>query len=981
MRRSSHWIRFSTAMLVVAYCILSGGVAPPLASADPRLSVRLEPAANQVSAGDNLTYDAFLQCSIPGDCQNVQVRFTPPPGMSGPGEIVRPLPPGVTNVVVEPDGTVVVTYDHVGVGESSQVSVTWPTANYYTKPGEQPVTMTATTDNGDGTPSTDNASIDVVAKPKPTIRKDGPARATLGSDVTYRVFAQHDGSSTGMLALENARMVDTLPPGVEFVSATPPGVTYDPATRTLTWPIDTNPDRPGNQFDGSQQLQYSITVKVTDPALVGTSIVNHARIDGTPFGGGDDRTWATDDASTEIITGGGESGFQGSKRARDTGVAHGQLTYFDIYAQNTGHTTADVVITDPMPAGLDATEASLGDQATGQPLTGAATVLVSYADGSTRTVNWPADSSGGRVDVTKAGTRVTKLVVTVPGTVPSGGVTMTVTGRANINELGDLTTDDKGNKIGRFTNCATIEATFPTGPPYTENSCATVQVSERSSAPSLDKSTNGAPVGPGNALTWTVGFTNDSAYTDASPLTPKFYDLLPPELTYVAGSWKLAAGQPDFCPTGDKYAVRVEPNYLDGRAALVAVAADGATIPARNSRCAYTFETTVNPGTASGTYGGDPANPLTYKGNVAYLYDKSATTYPDSYGKRTPDGRDVDKNGNTTEGVASATGNFAVASSSALSVSKEVKGDSDADFLPSAETPGNADKVGRSTVSGTVDYRVKLGNLGNTPLTKLVAYDLLPSPEAPGVTDGRYGDNSKNPSVWRPTLTGPIGTGGAPVTITYSTKVDPCRPEMDNTAAHTAPFYCGGVVDPTFLPAAQVTDWSAIRAVRFDFGAHVFTGGQTFAFTWSMKVPDRLPGGAAFVGGERTWNRIAVQGDRVNQSTGDTTPLLATEAPWVVDSVLPPPVPPTTTPPTPPPTTTPPTTVPPTTVPPVTGTTEPPAVTTAVTTEPPPGEPDYEQPPGEDLAWTGVSVVGLLCLAVALLIGGFVLVRRFRRRV
>jgi hypothetical protein len=384
------------------------------------------------------------------------------------------------------------------------------------------------------------------------------------------------------------------------------------------------------------------------------------------------------------------------------------------------------------------------------------------------------------------------------------------------------------------------------------------------------------PVGPGGVIGWTLIVHNDPGDNGSSPLRPQVVDLLPPQLSYVAGSFALASGQPSECPAASKFDVTTVASSSRSRTALRAYAKRGVTIPAGDTTCEYKFTTGVALDAASGTYTGDPAT-RSYRGNLVALYDADKPLLSD-----VPDTGDFDADSNTTEKLAIAAEDFTIVQSSALFVNKEVKGDLDTAFLSAIDGP----PLGTSSVGGTVAYRVRVGNLSDKQLTHLVAYDILPAPHTKGLTSGRYGDPAV--SEWRPVLTGPIPAPAGPVTITYSVKADPCRPELDNALKHTASFYCGGSVDPSFVAAAAVTDWSAVRSVRFDFGSRIFASKEVETFTWTMKVPDTEADGSAFEGGERTWNKVAAQGDRL-ESTGAVTPLLATEPTWVIDQVLVPP--------------------------------------------------------------------------------------------
>ncbi|MGA4841426.1 LPXTG cell wall anchor domain-containing protein [Streptomyces sp. G45] len=864
----------AVAVLVAALSALALVPYDSAARADPRMSVRLDPGTSPVPSGDHVTYNGFIQCSIPGDCQDVTVTFTPPPGASGKGVVSQPYPPGVTGVTANDDGTVTVTYSSIASGQSSQLTVSWPTEDYWTPPGDQRATMTATAANGDGTPSTDDAAVQVTAEPNPAISKEGPSTARPGETITYKVTATNDPRNTnrprGNLALENTVLTDVLPEGVDLVDATPAGYTYDAATRTLTWPVDTEPDRPGDQLAQVKTYPYGVVheirVKVPDDATDGTTLTNTATISGDPHGPSTEKITESDTADTVIGTGSGEVSGTLDKSVDTPLAADGQRVSYVLRFANTGTDPADARVTDALPDGFDGETLSLSTP-TGGAYTGPWTVTVTRRDGTTETVTPDSQT----IALSDYGD-VVAVRVDVPDLAARTNLIVQIAGKADGSEL--------PGGSGDIDNCAQLDLTGASGT-ANEESCTSFHIEPEVSQPDLSKSTDPTPVGPGGSHTWTVTLRNDRYRTGSSPLRPRFVDLVPRQLSYVTGSWTLADDQPDYCPAADRYTETVSEGP-DGRTRVELTAEPGAEIPADDSACVYTFRTLVEPGVASGTYGGSPAD-ADYAGNRAGLYDAERPV-----NTRTTDRHDIDGDGDTSENVAEATDDFAIAESSALFVTKEVKGDQDDAFQGSAEVPGQEDEVGQSTVSGTVEYRTVLGNMGNTTLTNVVAYDLLPAPGTPGVTSGRYDDDVT--SQWRPTLTGPIDAGGAPVTITYSEKDDPCRPEMDNTPDNTAPFQCDGDPDPTFVPADQVTDWSRIRSVRFDFGDHVFAAGERYTLRWLMDVPDEASGDQPFEGGERTWNKIAIAGDR-RQPDGTTRPLLATEAPWVVDEVNLPPSP------------------------------------------------------------------------------------------
>ena len=95
--------------------------------------------------------------------------------------------------------------------------------------------------------------------------KTGPETASPGESIEYEVTWLNGGPAPS----QNAVVVDTLPQGLEFVSASHGG-RYDAARRTVTWKLGTLP------VGASDTLL--LTVKVSSGAAVGSVIVNRAEL-------------------------------------------------------------------------------------------------------------------------------------------------------------------------------------------------------------------------------------------------------------------------------------------------------------------------------------------------------------------------------------------------------------------------------------------------------------------------------------------------------------------------------------------------------------------------------------------------------------------------------------------------------------------------------------------------------------------------------
>jgi uncharacterized repeat protein (TIGR01451 family) len=99
--------------------------------------------------------------------------------------------------------------------------------------------------------------------PVVTLTKTGPVTARAGTEVSYKL----EYKNLGPAAASTAKLVDTLPTGVSFVSASAGG-TYDAATRKVTWNLGTV----GVNAGGTR----SLTIRLAPSTPLGTVIINTA---------------------------------------------------------------------------------------------------------------------------------------------------------------------------------------------------------------------------------------------------------------------------------------------------------------------------------------------------------------------------------------------------------------------------------------------------------------------------------------------------------------------------------------------------------------------------------------------------------------------------------------------------------------------------------------------------------------------------------
>ena len=866
--RTTSKSRFALAV-TAALALLIGLLNPAAAFAgnDGMLNTALTAKNATVHSGDSLVYEAQLSCSDPAECTDVALHFTKPDAVKAgaTGVVTKPYPPGVTSVTANADGTIDVLYSATAAGLVSQLTVSWPTDNYTTPPGNQTTTMTVTQP---GTPTvTRDATIALLASSDLSINKTGAATTQPDQNYVYTVYLgmtypDQGNRGHGALSYTDVTLVDPLPAEAVYVSSTGGGA-YDPASHTVTWHY-------GNLGQGQNE---QITVRYPAPAGGGeATYVNTATVTGTQIGSKDPESAS---ASSPVTVRVDAPSYHTNASKIGTPLIADGVQHFEITATNYGNTNADITFTDPIPDGLDVTSVDGGYYRFN--VKPGSTVELHYADG---TSSGPLPFDVPNVVVPAGAPRVTSVTAHLKQVDVGQAVSLYIYSVGDWSVIGDQKT---------ITNCATIETT---GADDTQKQCATIEASPIDvPSPAVGKAAAQGAVGPGGTITWTVAIGNSD--NNPTALMPVLYDSIPNQVTFVPGSFRAAAGNGSYCPATGDFQEEVLPDWNQTHGTPFTTGArntvrwtytgdKGLVVPKWQPVCDYEYDTTVNPGVASGVYGGSSLD-ATYRGNLVQIFDRDVRVPASTYAWNN-DVFDGDGDGDTTEQAPRKGADFAVADTAAAWIEKKVTGDQDGGhWFDSAEKKGMKDEVGTSTPGGTVSYQVRLGNLGNRDLKNLVAYDLLPQPGNHGVTNGRYAQNPAGKgNEWIPTMTGPIANPSPEsLTITYSIKADPCRPEMDNSDEHSAAFYCNGQQDASWQTADQVTDWSQIRSLRFDFGAKVFTGGEFVDLEWAMAAPTTLADGSPILGGERTWNRIALDSVQAN----DGSPMLAAEAPWVVDKM------------------------------------------------------------------------------------------------
>jgi uncharacterized repeat protein (TIGR01451 family) len=173
----------------------------------PKLSVAMT-APPAVSVGEPVPFQIQLTNTGTGPATRLSVRDQLPEGLRHP-----------QGSLIEADlGT-------LQPGETRSITLTTTAA----KPGQQFNEMTALADGG--VEASARATVKVV-EPALQVRQTGPATGYLRGEIGFGVEVSNPGSA----ACKNVQVSETLPEGLEFVSASDAGQ-YTPATRTLTWTL------------------------------------------------------------------------------------------------------------------------------------------------------------------------------------------------------------------------------------------------------------------------------------------------------------------------------------------------------------------------------------------------------------------------------------------------------------------------------------------------------------------------------------------------------------------------------------------------------------------------------------------------------------------------------------------------------------------------------------------------------------------------
>ena len=829
-----------------------------------------------------------------------------------------------------PDGNRVQRYifkmkDPLPAGTSDRIQVNW-NYNYYDAPNNSTTTQKVTFSAQNAEKVENELTTTWTADTDVAIEKSGPTKASdypaVGGEATYKLrygyqqidqdnpnkvgirwngSAMKSGSLNGLgfVGVQNIKVVDPLPAKAVFVTASDGGV-YDPATHTVTWSYD--------RWFWQNPIESTVTVKYPEGTVtLDDTVTNKATISAEVMN--DPKTIRT--KSSEITHGFAERKVGGriTKTGNDNQYqVRGGLYPWRFAGINSGNTTLHFRWEDTLPCTWSTQDAKAAGDSCDQP------TMVSpyrftvfgksgYEDNGGWTLEyWTNKGNHETVNYTKTtgltlpeGEWITRFTIdtdAVPGSSPQAWLHGTAPKTLPTTEPADFTShynpvappEKYFNYVAspdyvRFQNCATGTVTDKdTGTVVTSSDelCSWMRVRDEFPSVQAYKVVRTNPVVVGKPATFFINGTAKAKSEGGTPTPFTIVDLLPEgfdvdDASGIVPEKRSTLKNPDGTPYDlSKVTVEVEKNYNNTGRTLIRW-----NVPDPVEGSLYsTFDVNVLATAPAGKNTNDAMAFMPGDGAKATTEDKSLRNTNYCIGNRAVDTFDVNKNGSTADYVCNAAVNFNVATTPSMAIAKEVKGNKNPDFVPAGE-------VAEIDPGADGAYRFTISNAGNTPLTKVVAYDILPyvgdvgvGPASSQARDSRWKPNL-NSTAWAfesvkekpgrdPEIT-PVPASD--ITVQYSTVPNPCRGEVLSAggAMNDAPAGC----TPDAWGAAPA-DLTTITGFRIVMNRDI-EPGEKIRFVATMTSPVN----ANLI----AWNSVAMSGG--SMLNGKVSYLLPNEAPKV----------------------------------------------------------------------------------------------------
>ena len=763
------------------------------------------------------------------------------------------------------------------------------------------------------------ASTDVaIEKSGPTNRLYYPA---VGGEATYELrygYQQNDTTKPnsvgtrwggtayngkvvgiGFQQVQNIKVVDPLPAQAVFVSASNGGV-YDAATHSVTWSYD--------KWAYQTPIESTVTVKYpAGTVTTADTVTNKATI--TAEGMNEPTNVVT--KSSEITHGFAERRVEA--RAEKIGTynrdyARGDTLPWRFEGSNSGNTTLHYRWEDTMPCTWSSQDGKAAGDSCDQPaFVGPYEFKISTKSGYEEMGGWTFEywtNKGNHETVTYKNTRtltlpdgewITRFVIetdAAPLSRPTVDLSAAVSRSVPKTEPSDFTNHYNAvlpperyydtvasEDYVRIQNCASVVVTDKdTGAVAlsNDNTCSWTRIRTEVPGVQVRKELNTNPVVVGKPANFMIVAEARKAVDGGTPTPFTVVDLLPEGLdvddasNIRAESYSVLKNPDGTAYDPAKVKVEVEKNFNNtGRTLIRWIVPDpveGAFFSRYSAKVLTTAPAGDTTNTAWAFMPGGGAKP--------YDQDRGVRNLKYCIRSRAQDTLDLNQDGSTTDFLCDSSVNFKIATTAGMNIAKEVKGNKNADFVPAgqiAEIDPGADGA----------YRFTIANAGNAPLTKVVAYDILPHPGDVGVGPAA---NQARESRWKPNLNSTNWTfqsvkerqGRDPeittvpasdITIQYSTVPNPCRGEVLSVGGsmNDAPAGC----TPDAWGDAPA-DLASITGFRIVMNRDIEVGEKIqFVATMTSPVNANLI----------AWNSVAMSGG--SMQNGKVSYLLPNEAPKV----------------------------------------------------------------------------------------------------
>lgn len=812
----------------------------------------------------------------------------------------------------------------IPAGTSDRIQITW----HYD--GNDAPTNSTTTQRVEFTawnadPIEDSQTTKWTADTDIAIEKSGStnpnAYPAIGGETTYKLrygYQQIDqtdpnkvgirwnGSSlkggvngTNFVQVQDIKVTDPLPAKAVFVSASNDGV-YDPATHTVTWTYD--------KWLWQNPIESTVTVKYPEGTVTtADKVTNKATITAKVMN--DPSTTLT--KSSEITHGFAlrKPGGRLIKIGNDNQyqVREG-MSPWRFGVTNSGNTTTHAHFDDTMPCTWSSQDAKAAGGSCDQP-----TMIAPYRfsifgksgyenQGGWTLEYWTNKGNHEVVNYTETSTLnlpdgewITRFTIDsdiAPQANPSVWFYGTIPSTLPTEEPADFAShynpvappEKYYNYVAspdyvRFQNCASGTLTDKDSGQVVASAddlCTWMRVRQDFPSVGVVKVARTNPVTVGKTASFDINGEVRKKAQGGKPTPFTIADLLPEGFDIDDASQVGLNGASTLTnPDGSKYdlskvQIEITKNYNgSGRTLLRMIVPD----PVEGGL--YTsFNTTVKNTAPAGQTTNDANAYMPGDGAKDTAVDTSLRNKNYCFTGRVQDTFDVNGNGSTEDYVCNATANFNVATTPAMNIAKEVKGNKDADFVPAGE-------VAKIDPGSDGAYRFTISNAGNAPLTKVVAYDILPHPGDTGV--GPASSQARG-SHWQPFLNSTNWTfqsikekaGQDPetteipasdITIQYTTVENPCRGEVMSVggAMNDGPAGC----TPNAWGAAPA-DLKTVKGFRLVMNRDIEVGEKIqFVATMTSPVNANLI----------AWNSVAMSGGVTEN--GKVSYLQPNEAPKV----------------------------------------------------------------------------------------------------